>query len=356
MGNRKGFVALGATALVMAGSLLTAGAALAQDDEIVVGVSWNNFNEERWGRDDEPNIIRALDEAGAKYIKTDAGSSEEQQIADVENLITQGADVLIILAQNSSAILPAVQSALDQGIPVVAYDRLFENPGALYITFDNIGVGRAMAEVLFPLVPKGTYALIKGNEADENTRFLRQGMFEVIGAAVEAGDIVIPEACEAYSDNWLAENAKSNMEACLTATNNEIDAALVENDGMAGGVVSALADQGMAGTIPVSGQDGDKAALNRVAQGRQTVSVWKDSRQLGKAAGEAAVAMATGTPKEEVANVVQFTSPAGADLTSVFLAPTPITQDNLNLVVDGGQITQEELCADVEAGSVAACP
>jgi D-xylose transport system substrate-binding protein len=106
----------------------------------------------------------------------------------------------------------------------------------------------------------------------------------------------------------------------------------------------------------VSGQDGDKAALNRVAQGRQTVSVWKDSRQLGKAAGEAAVAMATGTPKEEVASVVQFTSPAGVDLTSVFLAPTPITQDNLNLVVDGGQITQEELCADVEAGSVAACP
>src|SRR5688572_22364540 len=220
MRNRKtGLVATGIMSLVVAGSLASAGVAVAQDDELIVGVSWNNFNEERWARDDEPNIVAALDEAGATYIKTDAGSSAEQQLADVEQLITQGADALIILAQDGTAILPAVQSALDQGIPVIAYDRLFENPGALYITFDNVGVGRLMAEVIYGLVPSGNYAIIKGNEADENTRFLRAGMEEVIGEAVAAGDIVIQ--CETYTDNWLAENAQANMEQCLTQTNNE---------------------------------------------------------------------------------------------------------------------------------------
>ena len=146
------------------------------------------------------------------------------------------------------------------------------------------------------------------------------------------------------------------MEQCLTSTNNEIDAVLSENDGMAGGVVAALDAQGMAGTIPVSGQDGDKAALNRVALGTQTVSVWKDSRNLGKAAGEAAVALASGTALADIPGVVQFTSPGGNDMTSIFLDPTPVTQENLQVVIDGNVISQEELCQGVEAGAVAACP
>jgi D-xylose transport system substrate-binding protein len=349
---RKGTTALLALTVAAAGTLASAGLVAAQDDEVIIGVSWNNYNEERWLNSDEPGIKAAVEEAGATYVSTDAKSSADQQLADVEQLITQGADALIILAQDKDAILPAVQRAADEGIPAIAYDRIIEEPSVLYMTFDNVGVGRAMAEIIYPLVPEGNYAIIKGNEPDENTRFLRAGMEEIIGEAVANGDIVI--SCETYTDNWLPENAQANMEQCLTATDNDIQAVLAENDGMAGGVIAALEAQGLA--IPVSGQDGDKPALNRVAQGRQTVSVWKDGRQLGKAAGEAAVAMATGTPKEELADVVQFTSPAGVDLTSVFLAPTPITQDNLNLVIEGAQITQEELCADVEPGSVAACP
>ena len=111
---------------------------------------------------------------GAKYISTDAGSSAEQQLTDVENLITQGANVLIILAQDGEAILPAVQSALDQGIPVVAYDRLIEDPDALYLTFDNVEVGRLQAQAVYGAVPKGNYVFIKGNSADANADFLRR--------------------------------------------------------------------------------------------------------------------------------------------------------------------------------------
>ena len=351
---KKGTTALLTLTVVGAGMLANAGFVAAQDDELIVGVSWNNFQEERWARDDEPAIKAALEAAGASYISTDAASDAAQQLADVEQLITQGADALIILAQDGTAILPAVQTALDQGIPVIAYDRLIEDPGALYLTFDNIGVGRMMAEIIYGLVPAGNYAIIKGNQADANADFLRAGMEEIIGEAVAAGDIVIQ--CETYTDNWDAANAQSNMEQCLTSTNNEIDAVLSENDGMAGGVIAALEAQGMAGTIPVSGQDGDKAALNRVALGTQTVSVWKDSRNLGKAAGEAAVALASGTALADIPGVVQFTSPGGNDMTSIFLDPTPVTQENLQVVIDGNVITQEELCQGVEAGAVAACP
>jgi D-xylose transport system substrate-binding protein len=322
--------------------------------DITIGFSWNNFNEERWSKFDEPAFVAAIEEGGATYIKTDAASSEEQQLADVENLISQGADVIVILAQNTEAILPAVESAASQGIPVIAYDRLIEDERALYLTFDNVGVGRIMAEVLFEVVNSGNFAIIKGNGADANSDFLRAGMEEVIGDAVTAGDITI--VCEEYTDDWLAEVAQETMENCLTANNNDIQAALVENDGMAGGVVAALEAQGLAGEIPVTGQDGDAAALNRVALGTQLVSVWKDARVLGQIAGVAALALAQGTAIADIQNTVEFESPGGNTMVSIFLDPNPITQDNLQEVIDAGVITQDDLCQGVEAGSVAACP
>ena len=322
------------------------------DDELIVGVSWNNYNEERWAKSDEPAIKAALDAAGVTYISTDAGSSAEQQIADVEQLISQGADALIILAQDGTAILPAVQSALDQGIPVIAYDRLIEDPGALYITFDNVEVGRMQARVIFELVPAGNYVFIKGNQADANADFLRGGQQEILQAAIDAGDIV--NVGESYTDNWDPAVAQTNMEQFLTQNNNEVDAVVASNDGMAGGVVAALAAQGLDGIVPVSGQDGDAAALNRVALGTQSVSVWKDARELGKAAGEAAAAARPGHGAGRRRRHGQFDSPGGNSMTSILLAPIPITQDNLDVVLDAGWIDEATLCQNVPAGTVAA--
>ena len=324
------------------------------DDELIVGVSWNNYNEERWAKSDEPAIKAALDAAGVTYISTDAGSSAEQQIADVENLIAQGADALIILAQDGTAILPAVQSALDQGIPVIAYDRLIEDPGALYITFDNVEVGRMQARVIFDLVPEGNYVFIKGNQADANADFLRGGQQEVLQAAIDSGAIV--NVGESYTDNWDPAVAQTNMEQFLTQNNNEVDAVVASNDGMAGGVVAALAAQGLDGIVPVSGQDGDAAALNRVALGTQAVSVWKDARELGKAAGEAAVALAQGTALGDVSGIVTFDSPGGNAMTSILLAPIPITRDNLAVVLDAEWIDEATLCQNVPSGTVDVCP
>jgi D-xylose transport system substrate-binding protein len=318
-----------------------------------VGVSWNNYQEERWAKWDEPAIKAAIEAGGGSYISNDAKSSAETQASNVENLISQGANVLIVLAQDGTAIKPAVASAISNGVPVIAYDRLIEDPNALYLTFDNVEVGRMEAQAVFDKVPKGKYIIIKGNKADANADFLRQGYDDVIKAAVDSGDIEI--IGETYTDNWDPSKAQTETEQFLTAADNKVDAVLSENDGMAGGVVAALEAQGLAGQVPVSGQDGDQAALNRIALGTQTVSVWKDARELGKTAGEAAIALCKNSDPKSVAGTAPFTTPGGVDVTSILLKPIPITQDNLNVVLDAGWIDKATLCQGVSAGSVTAC-
>ena len=319
-----------------------------------VGVSWNNFKEERWAKWDEPSIKAVVEGAGGSYVGTDAGSSAEKQATDVEQLITDGAKVIIILAQDGTAIQPTVQAAVDQGIPVIAYDRLIENEKAFYITFDNPLVGELMAKEIVKVVPKGNYVIIKGNSADANSDFLRSGIEKVIGPSVTSGDIKI--VGEDYTDNWDAAIAQTTMEQYLTAEDNKIDAAIVLNDGMAGGVVAALKGQGLDGKVPVTGQDADKAALNRVALGTQLVSVGKDARVLGAAAGTAAVALCAGTPLADVPDAVQFETPEKKiKMSSIFLSPEPITKANLQDAIDNEWVTKEELCKDVPAGSVPPC-
>jgi D-xylose transport system substrate-binding protein len=319
----------------------------------MVGVSWNNFQEERWARWDEPAIKAALAEGGATYVSNDAKSSAETQASNVENLITQGANVLIILAQDGTAIKPSVASAISQGIPVIAYDRLIEDANAFYVSFDNVEVGRMEARAVFGVRPRGNYIIIKGNKSDANADFLRGGYDDVIKGAVASGDIKI--VGETYTDNWDPSKAQTEMEQFLTQSENKVDAVLVENDGMAGGVVAALAAQGLAGRVPVSGQDGDAPALNRVALGLQTVDVWKDSRLLGKTAGDVALQLCAGTTLDQVTGVTPFATPGNLTVSSIRLAPQPINVSNLNIVLDAGWISKATLCQGVPAGTVAVC-
>ncbi|HET7520564.1 MAG TPA: substrate-binding domain-containing protein [Candidatus Limnocylindria bacterium] len=337
-------------------SSASAGGSTGGTADCTVAVSWNNYQEERWALRDEPNIKAALEEVGAQYISADAGSSEEQQATDIENLLSQGADVLIILAQNTETILPSVQAAVDQGVPVIGYDRLIESEDALYVSFDNVRVGEMQAEAVLEQVSEGNFVIIKGNGADANSDFLRQGYVNAgVPAEGESSD-TITIVGETYTDNWDPALAQTEMEQFLTENDNNVDAVLSENDGMAGGVVAALEAQGLAGQVPVSGQDGDIAALNRVALGTQTVDVWKDARELGRAAGEAAAQLCGNPDIAAVADTTTFDSPGGNTLTSILLDPIAITQDNLDVVLDADWITPEDLCQGVEAGSVAACP
>ena len=164
-------------AALLASASVASISAMAKD--IVVGVSWSNFQEERW-KTDEAAIKAALAPSGAKYISADAQANPTKQLADVESLISKGANVLIILAKDSEAILPAVKKAADEGIPVIAYDRLIESPSVLYITFDNVGVGRMMAKSILEAKPEGNYVFIKGDQGDPNADFLFSGIKEVL--------------------------------------------------------------------------------------------------------------------------------------------------------------------------------
>ena len=344
----RAFIKLAAGAAIV---LTMQTAAFAKD--LVVGVSWSNFQEERW-KTDEAAIKKALAAVGAKYISADAQSSASKQLTDVESLISQGANALIILAQDSDAIGPAVEKAADEGIPVIGYDRLIENPAAFYITFDNKEVGRMQAREVLKAKPEGNYVFIKGSSSDPNADFLFSGQMEVLKPAIDAGKI--KNVGEAYTDGWLPQNAQRNMEQFLTANNNKVDAVVASNDGTAGGAIAALDAQGLAGSVPVSGQDGDKAALNRITLGTQTVSVWKDSRELGKRAAEIALDLAGGTALDKVAGVQTFEGgPKKVKMQSIFLTPLAITKDNLNVVIDAGWISKAEACQGVKADSVAAC-
>jgi D-xylose transport system substrate-binding protein len=342
-----------ATAVVVGAALSFSLIAAAEAKGKVVGVSWSNFQEERW-KTDEAAMKAAIEAAGDKYISADAQSSAQKQLTDIEGLISQGANVLIVLAQDSSAIAPAVQKAVDEGIPVVGYDRLIENPAAFYITFDNKEVGRMQARGVLAVKPEGNYAFIKGSAADPNADFLFSGQMEVLKDAIAAGKI--KNVGEAYTDGWIPANAQKNMEQILTKNNNKVDAVVASNDGTAGGAIAALAAQGMAGSVPVSGQDGDHAALNRVALGTQTVSVWKDARELGKRAAEVAALLAGGKKMTDVPGVVKFSGgPKKVEMNSLFLKPVPIVRDNLNVVIDAGWIKKDEVCQGVKPGTVKVC-
>ena len=342
---------MGMVCLLIAAAMMITASGPVFAKALTVGVSWSNFQEERW-KTDEAAIKAELEKLGAQYISADAQADATKQIADVENLIARGCDALIILAYDADAISPAIARAKAEGIPVVGYDRLIEDPYAFYLTFDNKEVGRMQARAVYKVKPEGNYVFIKGSPTDPNADFLHEGQLEVLQAAMDAGKI--KNVGEQYTEGWKPEVAQKNMEQILTANNNKVDAVVASNDGTAGGVVAALTAQGMEGITPVSGQDGDHAALNRVARGTQTVSVWKDARVLGKAAADIAVALAEG---KMVAEAIKWSGgPKGIEMSAILLKPVPITRDNLGTVIEAGWVTKQVVCQGVDAATApAAC-
>jgi D-xylose transport system substrate-binding protein len=320
-----------------------------------VGVAWATFQEERYGLRDEPGLKGAVEAGGGTYVGNDAKLSPETQAANVESLIAAGVNVIVINAQDPVAILPSVQKAVDAGIPVIAYDRELESAKALFITHDNVEVGRMIARAVTAAQPTGNYAIIKGELGQTNPLFLRQGMEEIIAPLIASGAIKIPAGAEVNTDGWKPENAQAEMEQILTANKDDIQAVLSQNDGMATGVVAAL-NGNKGGAVKIGGQDGDKAALNRVALGTQVVSVWKDATELGTKAGEAALQLCKDPDITKVAGAAPSKTTGGIDSTALLLKPVPITKDNLQVVLDAKWLTQAELCKDVPAGTVTGCP
>jgi D-xylose transport system substrate-binding protein len=353
-----------------AGTAAPGGSGAAAGAGCTVGVSWNNFQQPRWAAHDKPGIQKTIEAAGGKYIDKDANLVTEQQATDIDTMVKQGAKVIIVLAQDTKLVVPAIQKAEQAGVSIIAYDRLIEDPTALYITFDNVAVGKAEADAVIKKVPQGNYVLITGDPGDPNaSTFLPQGWDQAgLKDAVTAGKIKILNGPSGTpTDAWKTEKAQANMEAIIDkakADNNTIDAILAENDSTALGVVGALTAKSY-GFPPLSGQDGDPANLNNVALGKQYVDVWKNANELGKTAGAAALALcnggkmaslklADGLIDPKVAPTAgltaqPFTTPGKNTVSSFILQPTPLTADNLQLAIDGGQISKADLCKGVDA-------
>jgi D-xylose transport system substrate-binding protein len=379
---RRMAASLGIVALVLAACTAEPGGSPGGGDggegDCSVGVSWNNFQQPRWAATDQPNMKQTIEDGGGTFTEFDADLDTAQQLTDVETLINQGIDVLVLLPQDSSVVGPALEAAAAADIPVIAYDRLVEDPNVLYITFDNIGVGRAEAEGLFEVVPEGNYVLIKGDPGDPNASiFLPLGWDEAgLQDKIDSGEITIVD--EQFTDAWDTETAQNNMEAIIDAANADdvqIDAVLAENDSTALGVAAALQAKNYDPYPPVSGQDGDPANLNNVAKGFQYIDVWKNSNELGKVAGAAALQLCEGTELADITlpddlidpsvapeaglTAADFTTPgpdgepdSGDENTvkSFILQPTPVTAEELDLVFEAGwYATQEEICEGVTA-------
>nr|WP_221211971.1 D-xylose ABC transporter substrate-binding protein [Anoxybacillus rupiensis] len=311
----------------------TADNAKKKDDKIVIGFSLDTLKEERWQHDKEMFEAKAK-ELGAEVKTLAANSDDAAQLSQAEQLISEGVDVLVVVPHNAEASAAIVEKAHKEGIKVISYDRLIKNSDVdYYISFDNVRVGEMQAKAIVEKAPKGNYVYIGGADTDNNAHLFREGAMNVLKPLAEKGDIKI--VYDQFSKDWKPEEALKNMENALTANNNNIQAVIAANDGTAGGAIQALAAQGLAGKVPVSGQDAELAALQRIVEGTQTMTVYKPIKEIATKAAEMAVAVAKG----EKIDTNQTVSNGKIDVPSVLLDPIAVTKDNIveTVIKDGYQ-------------------
>ncbi|WP_304172991.1 sugar ABC transporter substrate-binding protein [Limnochorda pilosa] len=319
-------IALCTALLIFLGSVVPA---LAANDKITIGVSIRSLSEERWARERDMMAEKAK-ELGVDIIFTDANNDEFVQNSQIENLIARGVDVIIIIARNSDTAAAAVEMASSEGIPTIAYDVAIYHPDAIYVSFDSVRVGAEMARAIVERVPTGRYFWLGGSPTDDNAYLVRQGHFQVLQPLIDSGAIEL--IGEQWCDAWSPEQALKHTENALTAHGNRIDAIIASNDGTAGGAIQALAEQGLAGLVAVSGQDADLVACQRIAEGTQTVTIFKDVRLLVEAGMQAAVELARGQRPSGV-NGKYVNEAKGIEQDAIYVDVIPVTQENLYEVI-----------------------
>lgn len=264
--------------------------------DIKIGISFSDFTTERWAVEAEL-MEKLAAEKGAEVVVQAANHDAKLQNDQIENMLLQGVDVIIIVAEDGAAAASAVESAAMDNIPCISYDRLIKSDKlAAYISFDNVEVGRTQARGVLKKVNKGRFVMLGGSPTDNNAVLFRKGQMEVIQPLVDKGDIEI--VADQWVENWDQANATKIMENILTAVNNEVDAVVASNDGTALGALQAMKAQGLAGKVPISGQDATAAGCKSIVEGELTMTVYKDVRLLTPMAIDMAIAMAKGEKAE----------------------------------------------------------
>ena len=321
--------------------------------KIKIGFAMDTVKEERWQRD------RDAFEAHCRKMNVDcvitvADNKADKQANDVENLLTQGVDVIVIAPSNATQAASMVDKAKAQGVPVVSYDRLINSDKLdLYISHQVPVIGRKIAEYALQRVPEGNYVMVYGASTDNNAVIMRKEQLDVLKPAIDGGKIKI--VADQHITDWKPEEALKMAENALTQNNDNIKAFVVSNDGMAGGVISALDKKGLTGKILVTGQDAQKDALQRIAEGKQTMTVYKPIIPLANGAVEAAIKLAKG---ESLTETTMFKNEAiNKEVPAILLEVQVVDKNNLmDTVIKDGYASYEEVYANVPAAQRPAKP
>jgi len=314
--------------------------------KVKIGFSMDTVKEERWVRD--KNAFEAhCKELNVDCVITVADNKADKQANDVDNLLTQGVDVLVIAPHDATQAASMVEKAKAQGVPVISYDRLINSDKIdVYISHQVPVIGRKIAEYALQKVPKGNYVMVYGASTDNNAVIMKKEQLAVLKPAIDRGDIKI--VADNFAADWKPEEALKIVENALTQNNDNIQAVVASNDGMAGGVISALASKGLAGKVVVTGQDAQKDALQRIAEGTQSMTVYKPIIPLANAAVEAAIKLAK---KEPLPNATPFRNDTlNKDIPAILLEVTVVDKDNLmTTVIKDGYAKYEDVYANVPA-------
>lgn len=307
------------------------------NEKIKIGFSMDTLLEERWIKDRDL-FKEAVEALGAEVEIMAANGDDALQISQAETLISQGIDLLILVPHNAESTATIVHKAHLAGIKVIAYDRLVKNADIdLYVSFDNEQVGEMQAQAITKLVPKGNYVYIGGASTDNNAHLFKKGTFNVLKPLIDKGDITI--VYDQWTKNWEPANALVNMREALKANGNQIDAVIAANDATAGGVIQALMEQGLAGKVPVTGQDAELAAAQRIVEGTQSMTVYKPINSLTTKAAQLAVALAKG---ENIYDYQQVNN-GKIEVPSVLLSPIAVDLLNIDdtIIADGFHSRQD---------------
>lgn len=312
---------------------------VSSEDQIVIGflMASNSSSIERWVKDRNFFVQRA-EQLGAKVTVLDAGIDADLQLKHAENLILQGVDVLVIVPQDAVKASLIVDKAHEAGIKVIAYDRLIKNPSLdYYISFDNVKVGESQAQGVLDAVSGGKFAYVGGSETDTNAFLVKEGAFNILQPLIDAGDIEV--VFNEFTKDWKQDVAYTNMKEFLDA-GGTVDAVVAANDSTAAGVILALEEKGLAGKVPVSGQDASLAAVQFIANGKQTVTVYKPIKDLAYKSAEVAVAVVTGE-SIETNNTIQNGS---VETPALLLDVVSVTKDTIeDTVIKDGFLSREEV-------------
>ena len=309
-----------------------------EEDRVKIGICFDSFVVERWYREQDVFVAKAED-LGAQVYAQNANGDITKQKEQINYLIGEKVDVIIIVPTDSKALSEEVKKAKAAGIKVIAYDRMIANSDVdLYMTFDNEEIGHLMAKRVKEEVPwEGKVVLIMGAPNDSNVVVIDETINEVLKN--EHLSIIY----KTYADNWQREEA-FKVTAQLLNQGHEINGIICGNDDLAGEAIKALAEKCKAGNVTVIGQDADLAACQRIVEGTQDMTVFKDVTKLAEKAAEYAVAMGNG--EELLMNETIFDGTY--DIPCYTLSPIEVTKENMDaIIIDGGFHLKEDVYLNV---------